>query len=52
MITVDANVVAYAFIEGESTKEARRIWRTDPEWCLPILFFFRPAKRARKLSSS
>ena len=38
MIVVDANVVAYLFIEGEKTELAQRLRQQDPEWILPSLW--------------
>ena len=38
MIVVDTNVVAYFFIEGEKTPQAREVRRRDPHWCAPALW--------------
>ena len=38
MIVVDVNVVAYFLIEGEYTEQARKLWRRDPDWRLPLLW--------------
>ena len=38
MIVVDVNVVAYCFIAGERTAQAREVLRRDPDWRLPALW--------------
>jgi predicted nucleic acid-binding protein len=38
MIVVDANVIAYYFIQGDRTDEARRLHAADPVWILPALW--------------
>lgn len=37
MLVVDANVVAYALVEGERTDQARALWDLDPDWRAPRL---------------
>lgn len=38
MIVVDVNVVAYFFIQGDRTDEARALFSEDPDWRLPTLW--------------
>jgi len=38
VIVVDANVIAYFFIEGDKTAGARDLMRRDPDWGLPALW--------------
>ena len=38
MIVVDANVIAYLFIQGENTADARHILQIDSDWRAPILW--------------
>lgn len=38
MIVVDTNVIAYLFIPGDHSSEARRAYLRDPAWCAPILW--------------
>lgn len=38
MIVVDTNVIAYLFIPGTHTKQARDALRLDPEWIAPLLW--------------
>ena len=38
MIVVDVNIVAYFFIEGEKTDQARALRRSDTNWLLPPLW--------------
>lgn len=38
MIVVDANVLAYFFIEGKKTDLARRVREKDPKWGAPELW--------------
>jgi predicted nucleic acid-binding protein len=40
MLVVDANIVAYALIEGEKTAEARALWAMDNDWRAPGLLFY------------
>jgi predicted nucleic acid-binding protein len=37
VVVVDANVVAYALIEGDRTPQARALWQSDPDWRAPRL---------------
>jgi predicted nucleic acid-binding protein len=38
MIVVDANVIAYRFIEGEKTNLACRVQEKDGTWIVPLLW--------------
>jgi predicted nucleic acid-binding protein len=38
MIVVDTNVIAYLFIPGDRSSEARRAYLRDPAWCAPVLW--------------
>ncbi|MBK8988925.1 MAG: type II toxin-antitoxin system VapC family toxin [Chloroflexi bacterium] len=38
MIVVDANIIAYLFIKGERTQQARQLYTQDPEWIAPPLW--------------
>ena len=38
MIVVDTNVIAYLWIPGVATAGAERLYRSDPEWCAPVLW--------------
>ncbi len=38
MIVVDTNILAYRFIPGERTIEARLLATKDPLWCAPLLW--------------
>jgi predicted nucleic acid-binding protein len=38
MIVVDTNVIAYLWIPGAGTEDAERLFRSDPEWCAPLLW--------------
>lgn len=38
MIVVDANILAYYFIQGGKTALAARLHETDPSWALPALW--------------
>jgi len=38
MIIVDTNVIAYLFLGGEKTPQARAVFRKDPRWAAPILW--------------
>lgn len=38
MIVADTNLVAYAFIDGEFSAQARAVLAKDPEWHAPLLW--------------
>ena len=38
MIVVDANIIAYRFIEGDKTNFACRLQKKDGEWAVPLLW--------------
>ncbi len=38
MIVVDTNVIAYLFLGGEKTLQARQTLQKDPQWAAPILW--------------
>ncbi|MBN1993548.1 MAG: type II toxin-antitoxin system VapC family toxin [Anaerolineae bacterium] len=38
MIVVDTNTIAYFFIPGEHTEQARAVLRKDSEWVAPLLW--------------
>ncbi|MBI3015540.1 MAG: type II toxin-antitoxin system VapC family toxin [Candidatus Tectomicrobia bacterium] len=38
MIVVDTNVVAYLFLGGEKTLQARSAFQKDPVWAAPVLW--------------
>lgn len=38
MIVVDTNVIAYLFINGDYTPQARKLLKTDYDWIAPILW--------------
>ena len=38
MIVVDTNVIAYFFVHGDRSKEAREVFKIDPEWTAPLLW--------------
>ena len=38
MIVVDSNVVAYLFLSGDHTPQARRVFQKDPTWVAPLLW--------------
>lgn len=38
MIVVDTNVIAYLWIPGVGTESAERLYRSDSEWCAPLLW--------------
>ena len=38
MIVVDANIIAYFFIEGDKTARARELRGREPEWRVPSLW--------------
>lgn len=38
MIVADSNIVAYFYIEGEHTDAATALYRSEPEWAVPLLW--------------
>jgi predicted nucleic acid-binding protein len=38
MIVVDTNVIAYLFITGDFTQQAKKLLKTDHDWIAPILW--------------
>ncbi|MCZ7662512.1 MAG: type II toxin-antitoxin system VapC family toxin [Thermoleophilia bacterium] len=38
MIVVDTNVIAYLFLGGQKTPQARQTFQKDPHWAAPILW--------------
>ncbi|MFC2129833.1 type II toxin-antitoxin system VapC family toxin [Bacteroidota bacterium] len=38
MIVVDTNVIAYLFIKGEYSKQAKKVIELDSDWISPILW--------------
>ncbi len=38
MIVVDTNVIAYLFLVGDHTAQAREAFRKDPDWAAPLLW--------------
>jgi predicted nucleic acid-binding protein len=38
MIVVDANIIAYLFIKGERTEQARQLYTQEPDWTAPLLW--------------
>jgi len=38
VIVVDTNVIAYLFVHGDRSKEAREVFTMDPEWTAPLLW--------------
>lgn len=38
MIVVDVNVIAYLFIHGDKTAEARQLAQADRDWRIPLLW--------------
>lgn len=40
MLVVDANVVAYALVQGDRTEQARELWEHDPDWRAPRLLIY------------
>ena len=38
MIVVDTNVIAYLFIEGEHTQQAKKLYLYDSDWITPYLW--------------
>lgn len=38
MIVVDTNVIAYLFLKGVHTEQAKVVLRKDPDWSAPLLW--------------
>ena len=38
MIVVDTNVIAYLFLQGDSTAQAEKLLEVDSEWTVPFLW--------------
>jgi len=38
VIVADTNLIAYFFIPGEHTADARRVFLKDPDWVAPLLW--------------
>lgn len=38
MIVVDTNVIAYLWMKGEFTANAKRLLKSDPDWQAPLLW--------------
>jgi predicted nucleic acid-binding protein len=38
MIVVDTNVIAYLYLPGPHTAAAERLFQSDPDWAVPILW--------------
>jgi predicted nucleic acid-binding protein len=38
VIVADTNLVAYAFVDGEFSAQARAVFAKDPEWHAPLLW--------------
>lgn len=38
MIVADTNVIAYLFISGDQSDQARKLVKIDPDWIAPVLW--------------
>jgi len=38
MIVVDTDVIAYLWLKGEFTENAKRLLKSDPDWQVPLLW--------------
>lgn len=38
MIVVDTNIIAYLFIPGDYTVQAKKLFKDDPDWIAPLLW--------------
>jgi len=38
LIVVDTNVIAYLWMKGEYTENAKRLLKSDPDWQVPLLW--------------
>jgi predicted nucleic acid-binding protein len=38
MIVTDVNIIAYFWLNGTHTAQARVVWTTDPDWAVPPLW--------------